>query len=342
VPIKASSARHIETLVADLSSASTTTREAAIARLTVIGARAVARLVAVVESSAAVVPKIAALRALEVIADARSLEPALRAIDDTDRTVAVAAIGVARSFVLGPHGAKAIDRLTGTALDRTRSEPIRVAALRALDVLDPSTVAPLLKSLANDPAPAVRAEATSHLAGRLAISPLDALNAAAERDLPDDARGLHQAIVDAGADVALGAMLRILERVRAREASVPAGERGEWSAVRAAAHMALANRGSRLALYDLRESLEGTRQTLPVDFLAALMLVGNASCLEAIAGACTRLRDASWREQLAEAFRAIVKREGITRRHAAIKKIEKKWPLALEALWSGGAGKAGG
>jgi HEAT repeat protein len=336
VPIKASSAKHIETLVADLSSASTTTREAAIARLTVIGARAVERLVALVESSTAAVPRVAALRALEAFSDPRSLESALRAIDDRDRTVAIAAIGVARGFVLGPHGARAVDRLTGTAIDRTRPEPVRVAALRALGALDPATVAPLLKSLANDPVPAMRVEATSHLPGRRAakISPAEALNAAAEHDLPEDARALHQAIIRGGPDAPLGAMLRIVERLREREGSTPASQRAEWTTVRAAAHVALANRGSRLAVYDLRESLEGARQPLPVEFLTALTLVGDASCLEATAGAYARSRDAWWREHLAEAFRAIVKRERITRRHAVIKKIAKRWPDTLQQLAS--------
>jgi HEAT repeat protein len=301
----------------------------------VIGSRAVERLVGFLDSSPSAVPRVAALRALEALSDPRSLESVLRAIDEGDRTVAIAAIGVARGFLLGPHGARAVDRLTGTAIDRARPEPVRVAALRALGALDASTVAPLLKSLANDPAPAIRAEATSHLPGRRAakISPVDALSAAAEHDLPEDARVLHQAILRGGSDAPLAVMLRIVERVREREGSTPAGQRGEWTTVRAAAHLALANRGSRLALYDLRESLEGARQPLPPEFITALTLVGDASCLEAIAGAYTRVRDAEWRRSLASAFRAIVKRERITRRHAAMKKIEKKWALAARELW---------
>jgi hypothetical protein len=334
VPIKASSARHIETLVADLSAASSTTREAAIARLTVIGARAVERLIALVESSAATVPRVAALRTLEALSDPRSLDSALHAIDDADRAVAMAAIGVARGFALGPHGAKAVDRLTGTAIDRTRPEPVRVAALRALGVLDPSTVAPLRKALEDDPAPAIRLEAAAHLGGRkgAAIGPVDALNTAAESDLPEDARALHQAILGGGAEVGLAAMVRIIDRLREREGLAPASQRGEWTTVRAAAHMALAARGSRLALYDLRESLEAARQPLPVEFLTALALAGDASCLDAIAGAYTRLQGEEWRKELANAFRAIVKREGTTRRHAVMKRIARRWPDTFRQL----------
>jgi hypothetical protein len=76
-----------------------------------------------------------------------------------------------------------------------------------------------------------------------------------------------------------------------------------------------------------------------------LSLVGDASCLEAIAGAHARARDTWWRDHLADAFRTIAAREKITRRHAVIKKIERKWKDGLEELWAGragGAGKAGG
>ena len=103
---------------------------------------------------------------------------------------------------------------------------------------------------------------------------------------------------------------------------------------RAAAHVALANRGSRLAVYDLRESLESADAPLPVEFLAALSSVGDRSCLEPIAAAYTRARDGQewWRAHLADSFRAIVARERITRRNAVIKKIEKRWKETAEEL----------
>jgi hypothetical protein len=105
---------------------------------------------------------------------------------------------------------------------------------------------------------------------------------------------------------------------------------------RAAAHAVLAGRGSRIALYDLRETLEAAGDPLPVEFLTALTEVGDATCLEAIAAAYTKARstrgDDWWRSHLADAFRAIVKREKITKRHAVMKKIEKRWPQAAGGL----------
>ena len=92
------------------------------------------------------------------------------------------------------------------------------------------------------------------------------------------------------------------------------------------AHLALARRGSRLAVYDLRESLEKAKDPLPVDALAALSLVGDASCLESIASAHGRSRDTWWRTHLLELFQTIAKREKLTPRHAVIKRIAAKWP----------------
>jgi len=108
--------------------------------------------------------------------------------------------------------------------------------------------------------------------------------------------------------------------------------RSEWTTTRAAAHVALAARGSRLALYDLRESLEKSASPLPVEFLAALSQVGDASCLEPIAAAHARSHDAWWREHLAHAFKAIMRRERLTKRHATLKRIEKRWPGATSVL----------
>src|SRR5882672_11341916 len=132
MPVRASAARTIDALVGDLSSTSATVREAAIARLTVIGARAVKPLITLVESGASVRVRVGALRALDAIDDPRALTPALRAIDDRDANVAVAAIGVARRFLKGSRGADAVDRLTAAILDGTRSDAVRSAALHAL------------------------------------------------------------------------------------------------------------------------------------------------------------------------------------------------------------------
>jgi hypothetical protein len=302
VVIRASSARQIEALLADLAATSDVIREAAVARLTLIGGRAVERLIALADSPASIAARAAAFRTLEATADPRALEPALRAVGDADPEVAAAAIGVARRFLRGARGAAAVDRLTATVLDLARPDSVRVAALRALRDLEPGTIAPLLKSLAGDPVVAMNAN----------------------QALSDDVQAIHQMIVSRGGGIALGELLRIVEQLREREAAQPPSRRAEWATARAAAHLALAKRGSRIALYDLRESLEAARQPLPIGSLAALTLIGDVSCLEPIAVAYARSRDRWWRGHLADVFRAIVKREGLTRRHAAVKKAARR------------------
>ena len=346
VAIRASSSKQIDTLIADLRAGRAVTRDAAVARLTVIGSRAVEPLIAVTRSNADRVARTAAWRALEAIGDPRALEPALDTLADAsaDPAAGAAAAGVARVFLRGAQGAAAVDRLTAVVLDQARPEPLRLAALRALRDLEPSTIAPILTSLAGDPSATIRAEASTRSArkGRTAPDPIAAVTRAAEQGLPEDPSALRRAMSQAGDAISLLLLLRVLERVREREASEPAGRRDEWTMTRAAAHVALANRGSRLALYDLRESLAAATTPLPVGFLAALSRVGDASCLESIAAAHARARNAWWRQHLADAFRAVVSREKLTRRHAVVKRIEKRSPQTLREVWPGGTARSGG
>ena len=73
--IRISSARHIDTLLEDLTAGNAVAREAAVARLIVVGGRAVDRLstlAAMTEAPAAA--RLAAFRALEGIGDVRALD----------------------------------------------------------------------------------------------------------------------------------------------------------------------------------------------------------------------------------------------------------------------------
>ena len=158
--------------------------------------------------------------------------------------------------------------------------------------------------------------------------------------LPDDPELARQAIVDHGGAATLTALHHVIEQVRERERDAAARQRRGWITVRAAAHVALATRSSRLALYDLRETLAAAKEPLPVEFLAALTLVGDATCLEPLAAAYARGvagRGARpdgdwWLRHLADAFHSIATREHMTRRHAAMKRIAQRWPEAARAL----------
>src|SRR5207245_1063273 len=133
----------------------------------------------------------------------------------------------------------------------------------------------------------------------------------------------------------------IVERVREREGAEPAARRDEWRLARASAHQALAIRGSRLALYDLRETLETAKGRLPVEFLAPLALIGDASCLEAIAAAHAAAGDTWWRQHLADAFYAIVTRERLTRSTILRKIVKRGSALAGRPGRPGRSGRPG-
>ena len=333
--IRASSSKQIDALVAGLGG-SAVARETAVARLTLLGERAVERLIVAAMSPGHADARAAAWRALEGIGDARALEPALAALAarDLEPAVGVSAAGVARAHLRGPRGAAAVDRLAGVLLDRTRAETLRLAALRALRELDPATIAPILASLAGDPNQVVRTEAglSDRGAPRGAGDPVEVIARAAAGSLGEEADVLRHAVNLAGSAAPLASLQTVVERVREREGAEPAAVREQWRLTRAAAHVALAHRGSRLALYDLRESFESAKGPLPLEFLTAMSLVGDATCVEAMAAAHVRAKDAWWREQLARVFREVVSRERLTKRHAALRRIEKRWPGVLARM----------
>jgi HEAT repeat protein len=335
VAIRTSSAKEIEGLISDLASDRALTRETAIARLAVIGARAVERLVALVDQpDRSPASRVAALRALEGLGDTRALEPALGAAASSDADIAAAGVAVIKTFVRGRHSVAAIDGLVSLGLNESTSEAIRLEAIEALSDLDADTVRPLWQALSRDPSPRIRARALSAKEGHSrgpspavrASSMVEQLVAIAEQGLPDDPDLLCRLLTTEGPALSPSHLHRIMERVREREAAVTPAQRAWWTRARGSAHVALAKRASLLGIYDLREALEGARGPLPVEFLAALTLIGNESCLEAIAAAHDRATDRWWREHLADAFRAIVARKQLTRRHAVLKKLQKRSP----------------
>jgi len=162
----------------------------------------------------------------------------------------------------------------------------------------------------------------------------DVWHEALEGRLPDSPGALREAAATRAAVAALSALQKMIDACRLREGTVPPNRRPEWQAVRGALHQALALRGSRIAVYDLRESLQDAKGHLPTSFLAALHVVGDQSCLEPLAAAYSRAdpEDAWWRAQLAAAFRAIARRERVTRRHVVVKRIAARWPDAVRDL----------
>jgi hypothetical protein len=340
VVIQRSSSTQTVRLIADLLGDDAVCREAAVARLAIVGDRAVDRLLAALPDAPAP-GRVAILRVLEAIASPRllpAITPWLAAHDDA---VAVAAAGAMRPHLKADDdrvATSALEALTDLVLAATRSDPPRLAALDALSEMDADTLRPIRDRLRVDPSPRVRrlagwTEADEPSAENAAAR----LEAAARGELPDDGEALRALVASAGAAVALSTLLDLVKTLRAREQQTADEDtRRRWAATRAAAHQALAERHSRLAVYDLRETLESAGPGLPVGFLAAVTEIGDASCLESIAAAWQQVQEPWVREQLVAAFKEILTREKLTRRHAAVRRVLERRPEAGRALLTSG------
>jgi hypothetical protein len=349
--IKPSRTADVRALIDALASTDEVRRESAIARLAVIGRRAVDRLAAAY-STAVRDQRVAILRALEAIADPRVAGLASTALGEGG-DVAVAGASALRPLLDSTDSraaTSALDALLKTALDPAAERRVRMAAFDALRDMPASVRDPVASALEH------RADGKGLAGGPTVGDAADAAwQDALEGRLPDDPAMLREALHARAPTAPLGALQRMIEGAGARERASDTPERRDaWLAVRGALHQAVALRGSRVAIYDLRETLTGAGGPLPPAFLAAAHAAGDGTCLEAIAAAWTAATRqqarprfntaqhgsmtegddvaARWRHQLEEAFRAIVKREKISKRSAVLKRIETRYPQAAMAL----------
>lgn len=310
MPIKPPPGAEIRDLVAALAAEDAIARESAVARLTLVAPRAVDALLRAYQTAPSRA-RAGILRALEPAASPRALPIAREALDGGDADLQLAAVAVLRTLAASgraPASRDALDALMAAALDEARSDAVRDAAHDAAGL----------------PARAPRSATDD-----------DVWTAALEGRMPASPDALKRAVHARRTTARLTDLQRLADRIRGRERTEddPA-RREQWRVVRGAVHQALAARNSRLALYDLRDSLLEPER-LPVAFLAAIEDVGDASCVETLAAAydaSSRSGDTWWREHVASAFRAIVQREGLTRRHAAIKRAMARWPEATADL----------
>ncbi len=297
---RVSSRADVARLLADLHGEDASARLAAVARLRVIGSRATTALAAVIDSEVAPVTRAAAVSALEGLDDPRAIDLALQALQNTDEGVAVAALSVLKDWVTREQGTRVLEALTVAALDKSRSGAVRLAAFDALSDLPRSLVEPLRAGAA-----------TAATEGPL-DDPTAVRDWLARQETTASLSALHDALVHAGER----------ERIAAEDV-----ERRGWTGVRGALHVALAQRSSRVALYDLREAFERTHTPLPLDFVIAITRIGDATCLESLARAwATSLGEPWWRARLAESAADLVRRIGLSGRHAALRRVRAKWP----------------
>src|SRR5262245_42430510 len=110
----------IDRLIADLQSSDSIRRDAAVARLRILGSRALPRLVDLVASDASATVRAVALNALEGITDVRAIDVAVDALQDGNIDVVIGALGVLREWVAEETGTRLLDAITAIAVDRTR------------------------------------------------------------------------------------------------------------------------------------------------------------------------------------------------------------------------------
>lgn len=289
----------VDRLIADLESPDPIRRDASVARLRVLGPRAFARLARFIESSRVSSARALAISALDGLEDPHAVDIAVTALDATEVETVVAALNVLRSWVPKETGTRLLEAITAIAVDRARDARVRVAALDALSDLPDDLVRPI-----REQAPPPESAGPS----------LD--NPVAARDWVE----AH------GARATLATLHDAIKAFRDAESRAEtSGEKSEWLRARGVAHSMLALRGSRLALYDARETFSTAKAPLPPGFVETIANMGDASCLEPLARAWSATRDAGWRAQLSEAARRIVTRSKLGGRNAVVKGIRANW-----------------
>jgi hypothetical protein len=302
-------------------------RDSAIARLTLVGERAVPGLLEALRSGGGLA-RVGALRVLERLRIPRVL-PELEALlgaDDPEIAAAAATAvaayetpdalpGLVRSlhhpaaaareaatrgllqlFAAGVE--EAMEPLLAAAFDPGLEEPLQALALSVVDLLPESERRAIL----------AQAREAAGRSLRKATGEIDALLAS----LPDGASAvtaLHRALVSlAGArtPAAAGAGARL--------------------------HLALAERDSRIALYDLRERLQERPPLESPSLLKAAAGVGDSSLVASIVALAA---DApAHTAAAADALAAIVAREALKKTHRDVKAVRPEHRKVLDGLWA--------
>ena len=291
----------IDRLIADLQSPDSIRRDAAVARLRILGGRALPRLIELVAVHDSASVRALAFDALEGLDDVRVIDVAFDGLRDGDVEVVIAALGVLRRWVVEETGTRLLDAITAIVVDRSRDARVRVAALAALSELPEHLVRPI-----RDQAP-----------------PPESAGPSLEEPL-----AVREWIQAYGAGATLSTLHELVTRTREREHDESSSRlRSEWLQARGRAHLALAKRESRVALYDLRETFEAATSALPQSFLSTAATIGDGSCLEPLARAWGAAgRNLDWKHQLSTTAATIMRREKLSGRSAAVKKLRTNYP----------------
>ena len=211
--IKASASAEIRQLVAALGGDDEVRREAAIARLSIIGERAVDRLVAAYDQGKRET-KVAVLRALEAAGDRRAVAVARRALGEGG-DVAIAGASALRGLLNAEHeptAADALDTLVAVALDARAERRVRLAAFEALRDVPGDVRTRVADALKADPDAGLQARAVE--APREAATAEAIWQDALEGRLPDTPADLRDVLQARGGTAPLGVLQKLIDAVR--------------------------------------------------------------------------------------------------------------------------------
>jgi hypothetical protein len=323
----------IAALVHDVVTGAPIAREAAVARLAIAGGRAEGL---VIQALAAAEPgaQAALLGVLERWTTPRALDASLPFLTADDPTVATAAVAAVRPHLQSADpdlAARALDALVTASLDAGRAEPARLAALDALADAGGTSVQAVHARLRDDPSDRIRRAVASD-AGSSGVAGAAQQIEALAADPGRDPLAVQRLIGEAGGQGSLAALHQLVLAIAHRERTATTdAERAGWTVALGAAHHALAARGSRLARMDLRDALDRTAPERLGELVAAAEAIGDAACLAPLAAAWSA-GEGPTRARVAAAFAAIVARERLSRRHAAVKDVIVRWPQAAAEL----------
>ena len=330
MPVHPSRQSNIGALVARLSDADAIARESAAARLTVLGERTGPALQALLDDTAAPsVARISALRTLTAVRREVPLDSAAAVVVDPDIALAVDAIELLGAVLSDPAtpGAsdRALEHLTRLVLDTSVPERQRLSIIDLLSRLPARLRQPVFDALAADVNTTIAARARNQHStprGRLE-------HWSDDEHLPSTPDVVAEAIDAEGAQTPITTLRRVVDLIRTRERASSDVERDAWRSVRGLLHDTLAQQGSVLALYDLRETLEQVTQPIGAHFLSAARTVADAACLDAIAVRWVHAGHDVWlRDQLERIFHAVVSRERLRRQSPVLVKLLTRHPSA--------------
>jgi HEAT repeats len=317
----------IQRWVAALSGGKTRNRDSAVARLTLVGERALPALLKTLASGSPVA-RVGALRVLEGLRLARTLPEILLHVGSASGEIAAAAAAAAGAF----ETPASLPALAGAL--RHRSPAAREAAARALLQLFANGVVEAMEPLLaaafdprlEDPVQAIAFQVVDLLpeAERLAILKQSRERAGrTTRHATDDVEALLTSLPDGPA--AVTALYRAL-------VALSGASSGAAAEARARVHLALAERDSRIALYDLRERLSERPVRAGAPLLRAAGRLGEASLVPTIVALAAD--EPSRTEACVAALGAIMARARLRRTHRAVRAVRPEHRGVLNGLWS--------